>query len=255
MSWMNISLMRSTVLPIIFTITILANTWINIVTFVLRFILILVTSLYTQIFREYLISGPESSKTVIHYMAKSITYVYQMISVSYLVYCVLALFPVWIKDKLIQEFPIELCSLYSPLFQIILLLIYALYILCLKILCYSKPLYFLTLPHETLAKILNVIANVTIIALIIGEMINPGHLCFPWAATTVLANEAKIDVNMTVQILSLNKSVQHVISIRFFQLLFIIPVVILASGFISSLRHKIRCNRQKKIHDQFIIVP
>ena len=233
-------------LPTIFLITILANTWINIVTFVLRFILFLVTSVYIQIFREYLISGPETSKTVLHYMAKSITYVYQLISVSYLFYCFLALLPDYIKDKLIQEFPLELCSLYSPLFNITLLLIYALYILCLKIFCFYKPLYFLTLPHETLAKILDVVANVTILALIIGEMIVPGHICFPWAASTVLANEAKIDVNMTLQILSLNKSVKHVISISFFQLLFIIPVIILASCFISSLGNKIKCkNRQK----------
>ena len=237
-------LLRSTLLPLIFIITIVANTWINILTFILRVILLIFSAYYIQIFREYLISGPESSKTVIHYMAKSITFVYQSISVSYVIYCFLALLPLDLKDKLIQEFPIELCSLVSPLFLITLLLMYAVYIFLLKLLCYYKPLYFLTLPHETLAKILDVVANVIIIFLIIGEIIEPGHICFPWAASTVLANEAQLELNMTVQLLEQEKSVKHEITIRFFQLLFLIPIVTVTVCIISSLVNRLKCNRE-----------
>ena len=237
-------LLRSTLLPLIFIITIVANTWINILTFTLRVILLIFSAYYIQIFREYLISGPESSKTVIHYMAKSITFVYQSISVSYVIYCFLALLPLDLKDKLIQEFPIELCSLVSPLFLITLLLMYAVYIFLLKLLCYYKPLYFLTLPHETLAKILDVIANVIIIFLIIGEIIEPGHICFPWAASTVLANEAQLELNMTVQLLEQEKSVKHEITIRFFQLLFLIPIVTVTVCIVTSLVNRLKCNRE-----------
>ena len=236
--------LRYVLLPLICTITMIANTWINIISFTLRVILFLFSAFYIQIFREYLISGPESSKTVIHYIAKSITYVYQSISVSYLFYCFLALLPIATKDTLLQDFPIELCSLVSPLFLITLLLMYAVYIFLMKLLCYYKPLYFLTLQHETLAIILDIIANMIIIFLIIGEMAKPGHMCFPWAASTVLANEAQLEVNMTVQLLERDKSVKHVITIRFFQLLFLIPIATICVSIITSLVNRLKCNRK-----------
>ena len=80
----------------------------------------------------------------------------------------LAILPSWLSDKLIQDYPIIMCSVYSSLFPTILLLIFAIWIFCFKIMSYYKPMQFLALPHETLANILDIISVLIIIALPIG---------------------------------------------------------------------------------------
>ena len=91
----NKKLLRAVIFPTVFMITILANTWINIITFILRVSLVILSSVYTKLFRDYLISGPETSKTVIHYMARSITYVYQLITFIYILFCFLGWIYFW----------------------------------------------------------------------------------------------------------------------------------------------------------------
>ena len=81
---MNYNQAKNSIAPIFFIVTLLSNAWINIATFIIRLILLSLTSVYTQIFRNYLSSGPVTSKTAIHSLARSLTYVYQLIQEKFI---------------------------------------------------------------------------------------------------------------------------------------------------------------------------
>ena len=88
-----------------------------------------------------------------------------------------------------------------------MILLFVFWIICLKTLSYYEPFLFLTLNHEKLAVILNVVTIAIVMVTFGVEKMKTGHICFAQESEMVLLLEANSNTNFSSELLKRNLTV------------------------------------------------
>ena len=153
----------------------------NVYTKVCQYITFLLSFLQFHFFRKFLASGPPASKTVIHGLLISFTYVIQ----TYITYMfLLTIFSclTTLAEWLLHEYPNGFCQLVSPTSLGQAMILYLTYLAFFRLLMVTKINTFINLNHESMVVRLNVIAGLIMTVNIMVELLYRGTTCNPKVA-------------------------------------------------------------------------
>ena len=153
----------------------------NAYTKVCQYITFLLSFLQFHYFRKFLSSGPPASKTLIHGLLISFTYLIQ----TYITYMfVLTIFSclTTLAEWLLHEYPNGFCQLVSPTSLGQAMILYLTYLAFFRLLMVTKINTFITLNHESIVVRLNIITGLIMTVNIMVELLYRGTTCNPKVA-------------------------------------------------------------------------
>ena len=195
-------------------------------------------------FRAYIASGPPISKTVVHGMVTSLTYLVQLNIWHLYSLLVIGFFPDMVVH-LINTYPEAVCQFATPWMYGPTLILYLMYLAFFKLLIVAKTDLFLSLNHDALVRRINVFSIVFILGFSLGKFL-AGNLCIPQAANILIWQRMSIQANIgNVTAIGHSKlqASKEDVGNPFFLVTIAIALVCYVSSFLIKTRQKLRAKR------------
>ena len=167
----------------------------NAYTIILENCSFILSFLQFHFFRAYLRSGPPSTKTVVHGLLITFTYLFQASEIYGYMLSTLGYFPD-LMESFLHSNPDLLCSITSPR-VVFLLCLYLMYLAFFRLLMVVKMDMFVNLKHETIVTRLNIISCIIMLFVVGCEYLWEGTICKPETSSAFLTFWVGFPVNAT----------------------------------------------------------
>ena len=167
----------------------------NTYTIIIENISFILSFLQFHFFRAYLRSGPPCTKTVVHGLLLTFTYLFQASEIYGYLMSTLGYFPDLIESFLHSN-PDLLCSITSPRL-LFLLCLYLMYLAFFRLMMVVKMDVFVNLNHETIVTRLNIISCIIMVFIVGFEYLLEGTICKPETSSAFLTFWVGFPVNAT----------------------------------------------------------